>query len=190
MVEVLKENPYKKRTWYDEIYDPEIDEVLSEGTPFLADYINNIENGVYNAFDHIMQLQKDQQRMQLQLQLTDRAPGNNGAFTDALDGTSTNIETAGAVAIAQINASTKTFTVDDASSLVAFTEITIFDDTNEEDILISSITGNVITTATPLQFGYKKGARTVRSSVAVDTTAQTMTAAPFSTYNVTLSSVV
>lgn len=190
MVEVLKEKPYKKRIWVDEIYDEERDKVLSEGTPFMADYINNIENGVDDLYDHLMAMQKEQQRMKLQLQLGDRAPGNNGAFTDAMDGTSTNIETAGAVAIAQINASTKTFTVDDASSLVAFTEITIFDDTNEEDILISSITGNVITTATPLQFGYKKGARTVRSSVAVDTTAQTMTAAPFSTYNVTLSSVV
>lgn len=190
MVEVLKEKPYKKRIWVDEIYDEERDKVLSEGTPFMADYINNIENGVDSLYDYVMEMQKEQQRMKLQLQLGDRAPGNNGAFTDAMDGTSRNIETAGAVAIAQINASTKTFTVDDASSLVAFTEITIFDDTNEEDILISSITGNVITTATPLQFGYKKGARTVRSSVAVDTTAQTMTAAPFSTYNVTLSSVV
>lgn len=190
MVEVLKENPYKKRTWYDEIYDPEIDEVLSEGTPFLADYINNIENGVYNAFDHIMQLQKDQQRMQLQLQLTDRAPGNNGAFTDALDGTSTNIETGGAVVIAAINANTSIITVDDASTLTPFTEVTLFDDTYEEDVLISAINGNQVTVSGNIAHGYKKGARLVRSAVSVDTTNKTMTTAPFTTYNVTLTSVV
>lgn len=188
-ITVLKLNPYKRTTWEDDIYDPESDIILSEGTPFLAKYINNIEDGIYNAYDMIMAMQRDQQRMQILLELNGRAPGNAGMFTDAFDGEKNLIESASTSTVSAVSAGATTITVADASAFEALQFVTVYDDETSEDTLITAVSGNVITVQA-LTNSYKKGAQIGRSTVEIDTDNKIMTTAPWTTYSVTVSDVI
>lgn len=189
LITLLKDNPHKAMTWEDEIYDNVNDVLLAPGTPFLAEYINRIEGNIELSFDYIMELQRATQQLIAKQALADRAPGNSGMILDTFDGSETQLDTAGAVSLAPVSALATTVTVDDATTITAFSEVTIFDDVNSEDVLVTAVTDNTLTVQS-LTYSYKKGARIVRSTVSIDATAQKMLVAPWRTYNVTLSSVV
>lgn len=188
-IKVLKDVPYKETIWEDDIIDPQTGEVLSEGTPYLAKYANNSEHGITSAFKYIIELQKELRRSQIKDELGDRAPANSGKFTDVLDGSESSILGDGAVLITEILAGATTIVVDNTTDLTVFTEVTIYDDENTEDVLITATDGNTLTVQA-LQFSYKKGARVARSTVGINTTDKEMITAPFVTYSITLVEVV
>ncbi len=189
IISLIKKNPHPAMTWEDEIYDDVNNVLLAPGTPFLAEYINRIEDNIELSFDYIMELQRATQQLIAKQALADRAPGNSGMILDTFDGSETQLDTAGAVSLAPVSALATTITVDDASTIKPFTEITIFDDNNVEDVLVTAVTGNVITVQA-LTYNYKKGARIVRSAVSIDTTAQKMLVAPWRTYTVQVTAIV
>lgn len=77
-----------------------------------------------------------------------------------------------------------TIAVTSATGFSAGQEITIFDDTNLERPIISSITDNNITFTSALTKGYKSGANVCRSSVTVNTASSFITFGGWGTYSV------
>lgn len=190
-MEVLTKNPYVRTQWYDDIFDPVTGEVLEEGTPYLAQYANNLEDGIFNAYVFIMLMQREMQRMQVQMELDGRAPGNSGTFADTLDGstnkitldpTKTDVNTA-------VSAGATAITVDSTDGFTAFTQVTIFDDVNTEDVLITAVNSDSLTVQA-LQHSYKKGAKVARSTVAIDTVNKKMDVGNWPTFSVELVEVV
>lgn len=189
-INVWKENPYEETSWHDDIRNPHTGLIIEEGTPFLARYANNIEKGIINAHEGIMALQSEMQRMLIWMELDGRAPGNSGTIADNFDSSGKSpLEMTETVINAPIEAGATTVTVDSANGLVAFTEVTIYDDVSREDVLITAISGNTLTVQS-LQYTYKKGARVARSTVSIDTTNREMLTGAWTTYSVALVEVV
>lgn len=190
-MEVLTQNPYKKTTWYDDIYDPITKELLEEGTPYLAQYANNFEDGIFNAYGYIMLMQREMQRMQVQMELDGRAPGNSGTFADTLDG-STNKITLDATKTdinTEIIAGATEIPIDSTDGFTAFTQVTIYDDVNSEDVLITAVNSDSLTVQA-LKNSYKKGAKVARSTTVIDTVNKKMDVGAWSTFSVELVEVV
>ncbi|MCM0627511.1 integrase, partial [Lysinibacillus sp. OL1_EC] len=86
---------------------------------------------------------------------------------------------------------TTTLKVASVDGFTPFTQVTIFDDTNTEDVLITAIDASTKTiTVQALAFSYKKGAKVARSNVAIDTVNAEMGVGDWQTYNVELVEVV
>lgn len=190
-MEVLTKNPYNKMDWFDDIFDPMTGEILEEGTPFLAQYANNFEEGIYNAYGYLMVMQREMQRMQVQLELAGRAPGNSGTFADTLDGTSNKIEldTAQTDVNTAVSAGATKILVDNPGIFTAFSQVTIYDDVNSEDVLITAVSSDALTVQTLIN-AYKKGAKVVRSSTVIDTQNNRMDVGSWATYSINLVEVV
>ena len=186
-----KVNPYAKTVWYDQIKDVTTGQIIQEGTRFNQKRANNIEDGVYGAYEYIIKLETTVKRLQAQLDIDGRAPGNGGSFFDAFDGAATRMvldktttEIIEAVAVGRTTlkvASTEEFT--------ALTQVTIFDDENSEDVIITEV-GTDTLTVQELKNAYKKGAKVARSNVLIDTTNAEMSVGDWQTYSVDLVEVV
>lgn len=183
--------PYKKTDWFDEFFDPVTGEVFEEGTPFLAAYANNIEEGIEDNREYISDLKSQIQRLQIQLEIDGRAPGSSGTFFDTLDGFSNKIflQNQQASIITAIIAGATTISVDSSEGLTAFTQVTIFNDEHSEDVLITAIEGNTITVQAVAN-AYKKGAKVARSNVVVDTVNKKMDNGNWETFSVSVLEVV
>lgn len=184
-------NPYNKTRWYDRIVDLTTGQVLQEGTRFNQSRANNIEDGIYNAYEYILELEAAVRRMQAQQEIDGRVPGNSGSFYDTFDGTSTRIalqkeltDVTSAVAVGAT-----TIPVADGSLFKALSYVTIFDGQNYENVRVASVNGSELTVSA-LSNAYVKGAKVTRSSVGVDTNSKTMQTAPFTIYSVELVEVV
>lgn len=190
-MEVLTNNPYKKTTWFDDIFDPTTGEILEEGTPYLAKYANNFEDGIFNAYGYIMSMQREMQRMQVQMELDGRAPGNSGTFADTLDGSTNKItlDTTKTDVNTAVSTGATTINVDSVDGFKAFTQVTIYDDVNMEDVLITAVNSDSLTVQA-LQHNYKKGAKVARSTVVVDVENKKMDVGAWSTYSVEIVEVV
>lgn len=178
---------YTKEVWRDHIVDNGF--VVQQGTRFNQSRANNIEEGVEFNRNLLIEHERRMLKMQVQFDLLDRAPTNSGTFIDTLDGTNVQMDGFSAVINAPLEAGATTVTVDSANGLVAFTEVTIYDDVSREDVLITSINGNTLTVQS-LQYAYKKGARVARSTVSIDTTNREMLTGAWTTYSVALVEVV
>lgn len=189
----FKKNPYERTQWHDDVTDPVTGEIINDGTPFMSEYANNFEWGIYNAYRVLIEHARQMQRIQVQLELDGRVPGNSGTFSDTLDGSSNKISLDKALTdiIEAVTAGTTTLKVASVDSLTPFTQVTIFDDVNNEDVLITAIDVSAKTiTVQTLAFGYKKGAKVTRSNVLVDTVNAEMGVGNWQTYNVELVEVV
>ncbi|QSB09652.1 hypothetical protein JTI58_22170 [Lysinibacillus fusiformis] len=189
----FKTNPYKRVKWEDDLTDPNTGEVLEEGTIFWAEYGNNLEWGLYNAYRFLIEHARQMQRLQVQLELDGRVPGNSGTFSDTLDGSSNkiNLDKALTDIIEAVIAGTTTLKVASVDGFTPFTQATIFDDTNTEDVLITAIDASAKTiTVQALQNPYKKGAKVTRSNVVIDTINAEMGVGDWQTYDVQLVEVV
>ncbi|MEQ6855318.1 hypothetical protein AAHH17_12630, partial [Lysinibacillus capsici] len=51
-----------------------------------------MDEGIYSAHDYIVELKATIRRMQIQMELDGRVPGNSGTFADTLDGSSNKIK--------------------------------------------------------------------------------------------------
>ncbi|MED3799936.1 hypothetical protein P4604_21470 [Lysinibacillus capsici] len=187
----FKTNPYKRVEWEDDLTDPNTGEVLEEGTIFWAEYGNNLEWGIFNAYRFLNEVYRQMERMRVQLELDGRVPGNSGIFADVLDGSTNKITLDKALTdiIEAIEIGTTTLKVASVDSFTPFTQVTIFDDEHIEDVVITEVgTGTIKVQA--LQNAYKKGAKVARSNVSIDTINAEMGVGDWQTFSVDLVEVV
>lgn len=164
----FKNNPYSRVQWEDDLVDPITEEILEEGTTFWADYANNHEWGIWNAYKFMSEMYRQLQRVIVQQELDGRAPGNSGAFADTFDGNPNKLvaQTTSATLTAPRASGTTVLNVDGTEGFEAFTQVTIYDGTNSEDVLITNVTASTITVQ-PLVNDYVKGAVIARSNAVV-----------------------
>lgn len=188
---MITKNPYEKTLWFEDIVDPVTHDVLEEGTPFMSEYANNIEEGIYGSYEYLIRHDKDIQRLRVQMELDGRAPGNNGSFSDTLaDGAAPSKMTrltASADIVAVVEAGETEIPVDTVVGFVVFTEVTVFDGSNSEDVMITAVGVNSLTVQA-LTNAYVKGARVARSTVTISD--GQMTRGDWGTYSVSLMEVV
>jgi len=166
-------------------------EYLENGTRVNAKRLNHMDKGIYTAHDYIIELQATIRRMQIQMELDGRVPGNSGTFADTLDGSSNKIklDTALTDIIEAVAIGTTTLKVTSVDGFTPFTQVTIFDDVSKEDVVITEIGTNTIK-AQALKNAYKKGAKVVRSNVDVDTVNAEMGVGDWQTFSVELVEVI
>lgn len=189
-----KNNPYVRTEWEDDLTDPVSGEVIEEGTTFWAEYANNIEWGIYNAFVMLGFMYRELEKMQALMELDGRAPGNNGTFADIFDDGNglSRLERLTAKTDITADVTTGSTVVIPVASTAGFEPMTyanVNDATNYEHVLISAVGDGTITVAL-LVNGYSKGAKIARSTATVNTANQTLDVAPFGTYQVDLVEVV
>lgn len=187
----FKKNPYRRVEWEDDLTDPETGEVLEEGTIFWAEYGNNFEWGIYNAYRFMLEMSRQMERMRIQMELDGRVPGNSGTFADTLDGNTNKItlDTALTDIIEAVEIGTTILKVANIEGFTSFTQVTIFDDVASEDVIITAIGADTITVQA-LKNAYKKGAKVARSNVSIDTVNTEMSIGDWQTYSVELVEVV
>ncbi|MGE7794978.1 hypothetical protein [Lysinibacillus fusiformis] len=166
-------------------------EYIENGTRVNAKRLNHMDKGIFSAHDYIVELQATIRRMQIQMELDGRVPGNSGTFADTLDGSSNKIklDTALTDIIEAVAIGTTTLKVASVDGFTPFTQVTIFDDVSKEDVVITEIGTNTIK-AQALKNAYKKGAKVVRSNVLVDTVNAEMGVGDWQTFSVELVEVV
>ena len=187
----LQKNPYTRVLWEDDLKDPVTGEVIEDGTIFWAEYVNNLEWGMWNAYELLAYLKRRLDRIAVNDELDDRVPGAV-KFVDVFDGSPSRIELLTAttdVTVAATAGANQVINVADASKFSAFTYVTIFDGTNHESAYITAIGTGTITVQT-LVNGYAKGAKIARSTVVVDTVKQTLNVGAHTAYNIDLVEVV
>ncbi|UPW82313.1 hypothetical protein [Lysinibacillus sp. Ag94] len=187
----FKKNPYERTQWHDDITDPVTGEVIDDGTPFMSEFANNFEWGIYNAYRFMIEIYRQQERMRIQLELDGRVPGNSGTFADALDGSSNKITLDKAMTdiIEAVAIGTTTLKVASVDGFTPFTQVTIFDDVASEDVVITEVSNDTIKVQA-LKNAYKKGAKVARSNVLIDTANSEMGIGDWQTYKVELVEVV
>lgn len=186
-----KANPYNKTVWYDQIKDVTTGQIIQEGTRFNQKRANNIEDGIYDAYEYIIQLESTVKRLQAQLDIDGRAPGNGGSFFDAFDGTPSRMILDNTLTdiIEAVAIGTTTLKVASVEGFTAFTQVTIFDDEHSEDVVITAVGTDTITVQA-LKNAYKKGAKVARSNVAIDMINAEMGVGDWQTFSVELVEVV
>lgn len=197
-------NPYVKTIWVPHIV--EVDEnnnavigpdgkpvVITQGTRFTSKRANNIEEGIYELFNQLIEQKRINQRQDVRLALMDRSSSNN-IFFDPLDGNEPiklTLDTARADVINETITGTNVLNVSNTTGFKPFTEVTIYDDVNYEDVLITAVDPEAKTiTVQALVNGYKKGAQICRSNVVIDSEKQEMKIGNWGTYSVAVSEVV
>ncbi|MFW7187966.1 MULTISPECIES: hypothetical protein [Lysinibacillus] len=187
----FKKNPYERTQWHDDIKDPVTGEIIDDGTPFMSEFANNFEWGIYNAYRFLIEMYRQMERMRVQLELDGRVPGNSGTFADVFDGSSNKISLDKALTdiIEAVEIGTTTLKVASMDGFTPFTQVTIFDDEHIEDVVITEVGTNTIKVQA-LKNAYKKGAKVARSNVAIDTVNAEMGVGDWQTYSVELVEVV
>lgn len=186
-------NPYNKTQWFDQIEDPTLpdghpDKILEEGTVFTADAANNIEEGIYNSYGRIVEVERENQRIRVQLDLKERA-NSELVFYDTLDGEPARkmeLDTAHTVVKDAVSSGATTLSVVDASQFQELTEATLYDGTKSEDVLITAISGNEITVQATTN-SYSKGAFIARSNAELDSEQQKLKPGRWGTYTLSMS---
>lgn len=166
----LQSNPYNRTNWIDEIVDPTLpaddpNRVVQKGTRFTASRANNIENGVFNAYQWLVQYYEEINRMKAEIEMIGRAPVNNGSFLDVLDGANErNLVslTESAVSQSALSAGATSITVD-VTPFQIRSYVTVYDDVNSEDVKVAAISGKVLTVSA-LEKAYKKGAKVAQTN--------------------------
>lgn len=166
-------------------------EYLESGTRVNAKRLNHMDEGIYSAHDYIVELKATIRRMQIQMELDGRVPGNSGTFADTLDGSSNKIILDKALTdiIEAVEIGGTTLKVASVDGFTPFTQVTIFDDVAKEDVVITAIGTDTITVQA-LKNSYKKGAKVARSNVAIDIVNAEMSVGDWQTFNVELVEVV
>jgi len=181
---------YKKTVWFDHIIDVTDGSVVQEGTRFNQRRANNIEDGIEFNRNKIIEQARTIERLQTQLELDGRAPGNNGSFSDTLDGTTNKItmQTAKSAIKTAVSVGATSIEVEDATGFTALSQVTVYDGAKREDVMITAVEGNLLTVQA-LQNSYSKGAKVARSTVEIDTVSKTMETGAHITYAVELTEV-
>ena len=187
----FKKNPYDRTQWHDDVTDPVTGEVIEDGTPYMSEFANNFEWGIYNAYRFLIEIYRQIERMRVQLELDGRVPGNSGTFADVLDGSTNKIVLDKTLTdiVESVVIGTTVLKVANTEGFTAFSQVTIFDDVANEDVFITEV-GKDFIKVQALKNAYKKGAKLARSNVAIDTINAEMGIGNWQTYNVELVEVV
>jgi len=166
-------------------------DAFQQGTRVSAKRLNHMDQGIYMAHELFVGLASLVRRLQIQLELDGRVPGNSGTFADPLDGSSNKLILDKAVTdiIEPVEKGTTTLKVASVDGFTPFTQVTIFDDLAKEDVMITEVGTNTIKVQA-LKNSYKKGAKVARSNVLIDTVNAEMGVGDWQTYNVELVEVV
>ncbi|MFJ8100432.1 hypothetical protein [Lysinibacillus sp. NPDC096212] len=166
-------------------------EYLENGTRVNAKRLNHMDEGIYMAHDLIVEMQAKIRRMEIQMELDGRVPGNSVTFVDSLDGNTNKIVLDKAMTdiIEAVAIGTTTLKVASVDGFTPFTQVTIFDDMHSEDVVITEVSKDTIKVQA-LKNAYKKGAKVARSNVQIDTVNAEMGVGDWHTYNVELVEVV
>lgn len=166
-------------------------ETKQTGTRISAKRLNHMDDGIYSAHDYIVELKATIRRMQIQMELDGRVPGNSGTFADTLDGSSNKISLDKALTdiIEAVTIGEAVIKVANVDGFTPFTEVTIFDDEHSEDVMITEVGAGTIKVQA-LQNAYKKGAKVARSNVSIDTVNAEMGVGDWQTFSVDLVEVV
>ncbi|MED4399762.1 hypothetical protein [Metabacillus fastidiosus] len=184
--------PYEKTDWQDHIIDVTNGQVIQEGTRFNQTRANKIENGIEYNRNLLISQASEIQRLKVQLEITGRVPSNSGAFFDTLDQEEPNKlvrqTTSTDIIVATLAGATE-LSVDSVEGFVAFTQVTVYDETSSEDVLITAVdTINKKLIVQALINGYVKGAKVARSNTKIAN--NQMTLGDWGTYSVAVSEVV
>lgn len=138
---------------------------LQHGTGHSAGRDNNQEQGIAMSHQRLDDIDVWRTKKDIRDDIDDKSPGNAGSFADAFDGEPIRIkrETAAATITTPVAAGTTVLPVDNVADFVPFTEVTIFDGTSTEDVLITAIGVDTITVQA-LTHDYVKGAQIARSN--------------------------
>lgn len=138
--------------------------LIQAGTKHKASLENNQEEGILIAHERLDGHDNDILRIKIQLELDGKVPGNSGTFADTFEGEPTKLDRQKAKAVLKepVSAGTTTLNVDSTTGLKAFTEVTIYDGTNHENVLITDVTSSTLEVIA-LQNDYVKGAVIARS---------------------------
>lgn len=166
-------------------------ETIEEGTRVASKRLNHMDLGIFMAHEYLVELASLVRRMQIQLELDGRVPGNSGTFSDTLDGSTNKITLDKTLTdiVESVPIGTTILKVASVEGFTPFSQVTIFDDLHSENVIITSIGTNTITVQA-LTNNYKKGAKVARSNVAIDTLNAEMGIGYWQTYNVELVEVV
>lgn len=166
-------------------------ETIEDGTRVAAKRLNHMDEGIYIAHELIVELFSMVRRLQVQMELDGRVPGNSGTFADTLDGNTNKIILDKTLTdiIQPVDTGTTVLPVASVTGFTAFTQVTIYDDVSSEDVMITAIDAGTITVQA-LANSYKKGAKVARSNVEIDTVNAEMGVGDWQTYSVELVEVV
>lgn len=166
-------------------------ETIEDGTRVAAKRLNHMDEGIYMAHEFIVELSSMVRRLQVQMELDGRVPGNSGTFADTLDGNTNKIklDTTLTDIIQPVEIGTTVLPVASVTGFVPFTQVTIYDDVSSEDVMITAVGADTITVQA-LANSYKKGAKVARSNVEIDTVNAEMGVGDWQTYSVELVEVV
>lgn len=171
-----------------DIYGNKKFKLLREGTRHTEKRENHREEGIYNAHVRIDEVERENQRLRIEMEMITRAPGSSGVFFDDFSGDEsskfvldkTKVDIIEAVAVGAT-----VLKLDSIEGFKAFTQVSIFDDTNSENKQITAIdTSNKTITVQALQNAYKKGAKVARSTVSINTVNKQMNFGTWDTYKV------
>ncbi|KOS64617.1 hypothetical protein FJQ98_14050 [Lysinibacillus agricola] len=167
-------------------------EALQEGTRHNQKVMNHLDENIEINRNYLISLEATIRRIQIQLELDDRVSGNSETFVDALDGEQARkmeLDTVKTVVKDTIPIGATTLNVVDASGFQPLTEVTLYDSTNSEDILITVIESNVLTVQATKK-NYSKGAFIARSNAELDVVQQRLKPGLWGTYSVSMNEVV
>lgn len=189
----LSRNPYAKTNWRDHIVDIISGDVIQEGTRFTQARANNIEEGIFNAYDYLLLYDEELQKLRIQLEMVGRVPVNNGTFFDTLSDQAPKalvLQEAKAVVQLAYPVGTTVLKVDNVPFTVG-QFVTIYDDERNETVKVTAVDAEADTvTVTALTKAYKKGAFIARTSAVVDKLAQEVTyGSGWGTYSIEISEV-
>ena len=166
-------------------------EALQEGTRHNQKVMNHLDKNIEFNRNNLISLEATIRRIQIQLELDGRVPGNSGTFADPLDGSTNKIKLDKAMTYIPlaIAIGTTEFKVANVEGFTAFTQVTIYDDEHSEDVIITEVGADTIKVQA-LANNYKKGAKVARSNVVIDTSNAEMGVGDWQTYKVDLVEVV
>lgn len=187
----MKKNMYIKTTWRDHIVDSVVGTVIQEGTRHTATRMNNLETGIFDAHELLLQAYSERQRMKIEIEMLGRVKESNGTFFDALDGqTPKQLARLTAVAISQVVLSAGATSIKlDSVPFKAGEYVTVYDDEQQESVKITTVTATGITIPALVQM-YKKGARVARTNATLDTAAQRIAYGVWGNYSISMMEVV
>lgn len=182
-----RNNPYNRTEWQDDLIDPVTGEIIEEGTTFWAEYANNFEWGIWNAYQYLIDMYRRLERLQVQMELDGRVPGNSGSFIDTFDGTTTRLTLlkTNTDVLKPVTSADTVISVANSESFAPMTYATIYDADSYEHVLITAVEVGQITVQA-LTGVYSKGAKIARSTTIPNTVSQSLDVAPFVTYQVDL----
>lgn len=160
---------------------------LQQGTVHSEKVMNHLDLNIERNREYIIALQTNIRRLQIQMELDGRVPGNSGTFADTLDGNTNKIKLDKTMSeiIEAVEVGATTLKVASVEGFTAKTQVTIYDDEHSEDVMITEVDTDMIKVSA-LAKAYKKGAKVARSNVEMDYVKAEMRFGEWQTYDVEL----